>query len=118
MRTDINGIIAEIAKKIETEGRETIFACFEHTDSIDLGIDGADVWVALDSQQDGADGGWNSTARLEIYYGDGDDKYMELESAETVSYDDFEADPMVLSDAERSVYGKLIDEFFAIANRA
>ena len=118
MSTDINGIIAEIAKKIETEGRDAIFASFEYTDSVGLGIDGADVWLALDSQQDGADGGWNSTARLEIYYGDGDDKYMELESAETVSYDDFEADPMVLSDAERSVYGKLIDEFFAIANRA
>lgn len=43
MRNDINGIIAEIAKKIEAEGRETIFTCFEHTDSIGLGIDGADV---------------------------------------------------------------------------
>lgn len=62
MRADINGIIAEIAKKIETEGRDAIFASFEYTDSIGLGIDGADVWVALDSQQDGADGGWNSTA--------------------------------------------------------
>lgn len=50
MRTDINGIIADIAKKIEAEGRETIFACFEHTDSIGLGIDGADVWLVLDSQ--------------------------------------------------------------------
>lgn len=118
MRNDINGIIAEIAKKIEDEGRETIFACFEHTDSIGLGIDGADVWLTLDSQQDGADGGWNSTTRLEIYYGDGDDKYMELEAAETVSYDDFEADPTVLSDVERSVYGKLIDEFFVLARRA
>lgn len=45
MRTDINGIIAEIAKKIETEGRDAIFASFEYTDSIGLGIDGADVWV-------------------------------------------------------------------------
>lgn len=116
MRTDIDGIIADIAKKIEAEGRETIFACFEHTDSVNLGIDGADVWVALDSQQDGADGGWNSTVRLEIYYGD--NKYMELEAAETVSYDDFEADPTVLSGVERSVYGKLIDEFFALARRA
>lgn len=116
MRTDINGIIAEIAKKIEDEGRETIFACFEHTDSIGLGIDGADVWLALDSQQDGADGGWSSTARLEIYYGDG--KYMELETAETVSYDDFDADPTVLSCVERFVYNKLIDEFFVLTNRA
>lgn len=116
MRTDINGIIAEIAKKIEAEGRETVFACFEWTDSIDLGIDGADVWIALDSQQDGADGGWNSTARLEIYYGDG--KYMELEAAETVNDDDAEADPTVISDVERIVYGKLIDEFFALARRA
>ena len=114
MRTDINGIIADIAKKIEDEGRETIFACFEHTDSIGLGIDGADVWLTLDSQQNGDD--WDSTVRLEVYYGDG--KYMELEAAETVSGDDFEADPMVLSDAERSVYGKLIDEFFALARRA
>ena len=114
MKTDINGIIADIAKKIEDEGRETIFACFEHTDSIGLGIDGADVWLTLDSQQDGDD--WDSTVRLEVYYGDG--KYMELEAAETVSGDDFEADPMVLSDAERSVYGKLIDEFFALARRA
>lgn len=116
MRIDINGIIAEIAKKIETEGRDAIFASFEYTDSIGLGIDGADVWVTLDSQQDGADGGWNSTARLEIYYGD--NKYMELEAAETVSYDDFEADPTVLSGVERFVYGKLIDEFFALARRA
>lgn len=116
MRTDIDGIIAEIAKKIEAEGRDAIFASFEYTDSIGLGIDGADVWLALDSQQDGDDGSWRSTARLEIYYGD--DKYMELEAAETVSGDDFEADPTVLSDVERIVYGKLIDEFFAIANRA
>lgn len=114
MRTDIDGIIADIAKKIEDEGRDTIFACFEHTDSIGLGIDGADVWLTLDSQQDGDD--WNSTVRLEVYYGDG--KYMGLEAAETVSGDDFEADPMVLSDAERSVYGKLIDEFFALARRS
>lgn len=114
MRTDIDGIIADIAKKIEDEGRETIFACFEHTDSINLGIDGADVWLALDSQQDGDD--WDSTVRLEVYYGDG--KYMELEAAETVNGDDFEADPMVLSDAERSVYGRLIDEFFVLARRS
>lgn len=114
MRTDINGIIAEIAKKIETEGRDAIFACFEHTDSVGLGIDGADVWLALDSQQDGDD--WDARTRLEIYYGDG--KYMELEAAETVSGDDFEADPTVLSDVERSVYGKLIDEFFVLARRA
>lgn len=116
MRTDIDGIIAEIAKKIEAEGRDAIFASFEYTDSIGLGIDGADVWLALDSQQDGDDGSWRSTARLEIYYGD--DKYMELEAAETVSYDDFEADPTVLSGVERFVYGKLIDEFFALARRA
>lgn len=116
MRTDIDGIIAEIAKKIETEGRDAIFASFEYTDSIGLGIDGADVLVALDSQQDGDDCGWNSTARLEIYYGD--NKYMELEAAETVSGDDFEADPTVISDVERIVYGKLIDEFFALARRA
>lgn len=114
MRTDIDGIIADIAKKIEAEGRETIFACFEHTDSVNLGIDGADVWLALDSQQDGDD--WDSTVRLEVYYGDG--KYMELEAAETVSGDDFEADPTVLSDVERIVYGKLIDEFFALARRS
>lgn len=116
MRTDIDGIIAEIAKKIEAEGRDAIFASFEYTDSIGLGIDGADVWLALDSQQDGDDGSWRSTARLEIYYGD--DKYMELEAAETVSGDDFEADPTVLSGVERFVYGKLIDEFFALARRA
>lgn len=119
MRTDINGIIADIAKKIETEGRETIFACFEHTDSIGLGIDGADVWLALDSQQDKQDGddwGWRSTARLKVYYGDG--KYMELEAAETVSGDDFEADPTVLSDVERIVYDKLLDEFFVLARRS
>ena len=111
MRTDIDGIIADIAKKIEAEGRETIFACFEHTDSVNLGIDGADVWLALNSQQDGDD--WDSTVRLEVYYGDG--KYMELEAAETVSGDDFEADPTVLSDVERIVYDRLIDEIFAIA---
>lgn len=119
MRTDIDGIIAEIAKKIETEGRDAIFACFEHTDSIGLGIDGADVWLALDSQQDKQDGddwGWRSTARLEVYYGD--DKYMELEAAETVSGDDFEADPTVLSDVERIVYDKLLDEFFVLARRS
>ena len=113
MRTDIDGIIAEIAKKIEAEGRDAIFASFEYTDSIGLGIDGADVWLALDSQQDGDDWSWRSTARLEIYYGD--DKYMELEAAETVSGDDFEADPTVLSDVERIVYDRLIDEIFAIA---
>lgn len=119
MRTDIDGIIAEIAKKIETEGRDAIFACFEHTDSIGLDIDGADVWLALDSQQDKQDGddwGWRSTARLEVYYGD--DKYMELEAAETVSGDDFEADPTVLSDVERIVYDKLLDEFFVLARRS
>lgn len=114
MRTDINGIITDIAKKIEAEGRDAVFACFEHTDSVGLGIDGADVWLALDSQQDGND--WDSTVRLEIYYGEG--KYMELEAAETVSGDDFEADPTVLSDVERIVYGKLIDELFALARRA
>lgn len=116
MRTDINGIIADIAKKIEAEGRDAIFACFEYTDSGGLDIDGADVRLALDSQQDGDDWSWRSTARLEIHYGD--DKYMELEAAETVSGDDFEADPTVISDVERIVYGKLIDEFFVLARRA
>ena len=43
---------------------------------------------------------------------------MELEVAETVSGDDFEADPTVLSDVERIVYGKLIDEFFVLARRS
>ena len=114
MRTDINGIITDIAKKIETEGRDAIFACFEYTDSGGLDIDGADVRLTLDSQQDGDD--WDSTARLEVYYGDG--KYMELEVAEIVSGDDFEADPTVLSDVERIVYGKLIDEFFVLARRS
>lgn len=114
MRTDIDGIIADIAKKIEAEGRDAIFACFEYTDSGGLDIDGADVRLTLDSQQDGDD--WDSTARLEVYYGDG--KYMELEVAETVSGDDFEADPTVLSDVERIVYGKLIDEFFVLARRS
>lgn len=116
MRTDINGIIADIAKKIEAEGRDAIFACFEYTDSGGLDIDGADVRLTLDSQQDGAEGGWNSTARLEIHYGG--DKYMELEAAETVSGDDFEADPTVLSDVERIVYDKLLDEFFVLARRS
>ena len=106
--------VIHIAKKIEAKGRDVIFACFEYTDSGGLDIDGADVRLTLDSQQDGDD--WDSTARLEVYYGDG--KYMELEAAETVSGDDFEADPTVLSDVERIVYGKLIDEFFALARRA
>lgn len=114
MRTDIDGIIADIAKKIEAEGRDAIFACFEYTDSGGLDIDGADVRLTLDSQQDGDD--WDSTARLEVYYGDG--KYMELEVAETVSGDDFEADPTVLSDVERIVYDKLLDEFFVLARRS
>lgn len=116
MRTDINGIIAEIAKKIEAEGRDAIFACFEYTDSGGLDIDGADVRLTLDSQQDGAEGGWNSTARLEIHYGG--DKYMELEAAETVSGDVAWEDPTVINDADRIAYNKLIDEFFVLARRA
>ena len=114
MRTDINGIIADIAKKIEAEGRDAIFACFEYTDSGGLDIDGADVWLSLDSQQDGDD--WNSTVRLEIGYGDG--KHMELEAAETVSGDVAWEDKTVINDADRIAYNKLIDEIFALAHRA
>lgn len=75
MKTDIDGIIAELAKKIDAEGRDAIFARFEHADSINFDIDGADAWLTLDSQQDKQDGddwGWRSTARLEVYYGDGE----------------------------------------------
>ena len=43
MKTDIDGIITELAKKIEAEGRDTIFARFEHADTTKLGRDGADA---------------------------------------------------------------------------
>ena len=52
MKTDIDGIITELAKKIEAEGRDTIFARFEHADSINFDIDGADAWLTVDSQSD------------------------------------------------------------------
>lgn len=117
MKTDIDGIIAEIAKKIEAEGRDALFARFERADSIDLGIDGAYTWLTVGSQSDtGYDGHWGSSARLEIEYGDG--VQMALETAETVSDYAGDDDPRsgeAIHRAERIAYDKLIDEIFAIA---
>lgn len=120
MRTDIDGIIAEIAKKIEVEGRDAILARFEYADSIDLGIDGAYTWLTVGSQSDtGDDGHWGSSAKLEIEYGDG--VQMELEINETVSDHAGDDDPRsgtAIHRAERIAYDKLIDEIFALVSHA
>lgn len=120
MKTDIDGIIAKIAKKIETEGRDALFARFEHADSINFDIDGADAWLTVDSQSDtGDDGHWGSSARLEIEYGDG--VLMELETAETVSDYAGDDDPRsgtAIHRAERIAYDKLIDEVVSLASSA
>lgn len=119
MKTDIDGIIAEIAKKIEDEGRDALFARFEHADSINFDIDGADAWLTVDSQSDtGDDGHWGSSAGLDIGC---HDKQMELEINETVSDHAEDDDPMsgtAIHRAERIAYDKLIDEIFALARRA
>lgn len=119
MKNDIDGIIAKIAKIIETEGRDAIFARFEHADSINFDIDGADAWLTVDSQSDtGDDGHWGSTAGLDIgYHG----KQMELEINETVSDYARDDDPRsgeAIHRAERIAYDKLIDEIFALARRS
>ena len=120
MKTDIDGIITEIAKKIEVEGRDALFDRFEHADSINFDIDGADAWLTVDSQSDtGDDGHWGSSARLEIEYGDG--VQMELETAETVSDYAGDDDPRsgtAIHRAERIAYDKLLAEVFALASRA
>lgn len=120
METDIASIIAEIAKKIEAEGREELFARFEHADSINFDIDGADAWLTVGSQSDtGYDGHWGSSAGLDIGYGL--DKQMELEINETVSDYAGNDDPrsgIAIRRAERIAYNKLIDEIFALARRA
>lgn len=119
MKTDIDSIIAETAKRIEAEGRDAIFARFEHADSINFDIDGADAWLTVDSQSDtGDDGHWGSTASLDIGYGS---KQMELEINKTVSDYAGDDDPRsgtAIHRAERIAYGKLIDEIFALARRS
>ena len=119
MKTDINGIIAELAKKIDAEGRDAHFARFEHADTINFDIDGADAWFTVDSQSDtGDDGHWGSSAGLDIgYHG----KQMELEINETVSDHAGDDDPRswtAIHRAERIAYDKLIDEIFALARHA
>ena len=119
MKTDIDGIITELSKKIEVEGRDALFARFEHADSIDFDIDGADAWLTVDSQSDtGDDGHWGSSAGLDIgYHG----KQMELEINETVSDYAGDDDPRsgeAIHRAERIAYDKLIDEIFAFARRS
>lgn len=120
MKTDIDSIIAEIAKRIDAEGCDAVFARFEHTDSINFDIDGADAWLTVDSQSDtGDDGHWGSSAGLDIGYGHG--KQMELEINETVSDHAGDDDPRsgtAIRRAERIAYDKLIDEIFALARRA
>lgn len=120
MKTDIDGIIAELAKKIDAEGRKALFARFEHAESINFDIDGADAWLTVGSQSDtGDDGHWGSSAKLEIEYGDG--VQMELETAETVSDHAGDDDPRsgeAIHRAERIAYDKLLDEIFAFARHA
>lgn len=116
MKNDINGIIAKIATIIEAEGRDAIFARFEHADSINFDIDGADAWLTVDSQSDtGDDGHWGSSAGLDIgYHG----KQMELEINETVSDYAGDDDPRsgeAIHRTERIAYDKLIDEIFVLA---
>lgn len=119
MKNDIDGIIAKIAKIIEAEGRDAIFARFEHADSINFDIDGADAWFTVDSQSDtGDDGHWGSSAGLDIGYGS---KQMELKINETVSDYAGDDDPRsgtAIHRAERIAYDKLIDEIFALARRS
>lgn len=119
MKTDIDGIIAELAKKIDAEGRDALFARFEHADSINFDIDGADAWLTVDSQSDtGYDGHWGSSAGLDIGYGS---KQMEFKINETVSDYAGDDDPRsgeAIHRAERIAYDKLIDEIFALARRS
>ena len=119
MKNDIDGIIAKIAKIIEAEGRDALFARFEHADSINFDIDGADAWLTVDSQSDtGDDGHWGSSADLDIGYGS---KQMELKINETVSDYAGDDDPRsgeAIHRAERIAYDKLIDEIFAFARHA
>lgn len=119
MKTNIDCIITELAKKIEAEGRDALFTRFEHADSINFDIDGADAWLTVDSQSDtGDDGHWGSSAGLDIGYGS---KQMELEINETVSDHAGDDDPRsgtAIHRAERIAYDKLIDEIFAFARHA
>lgn len=119
MKNDIDGIIAKIAKIIETDGRDAIFVRFEHADSINFDIDGADAWFTVDSQSDtGDDGHWGSSAGLDIGYGS---KQMELKINETVSDYAGDDDPRsgtAIHRAERIAYDKLIDEIFTLARRS
>ena len=119
MRTDIDGIITELAKKIDAEGRDALFARFECADSINFDIDGADAWLTVGSQSDtGDDGHWGSSAGLDIGYGS---KQMELKINETVSDYAGDDDPKsgtAIHRAERIAYDKLIDEIFAFARRS
>lgn len=120
MNTDITDIIAEIAKVIDAEGRDALFARFKRADSVNLDTELSDTWLTVDSQSDaGDDGYWGSIARLYIEHGDGGQ--MELEINETVSDHAGDDDPksgIAISRAERIAYGKLIDEIFALASRA
>ena len=119
MKTDIDGIIAEIAKKIDAEGRDALFARFEYADSINFDIDGADAWLTVDSQSDtGDDGHWGSSAGLDIGYGS---KQMELKINETVSDYAGDDDPRsgeAIHRAERIAYDKLIDEVVSLVSSA
>lgn len=119
MKSNIDGVIAKIAEIIETEGRDAIFARFEHADSINFDIDGADAWLTVGSQSDtGDDGHWCSSAGLDIGYGS---RQMELKINETVSDHAGDDDPRsgeAIHRAERIAYDKLIDEIFALARSA
>lgn len=100
--SDINEVLAEIAASIEATDVDSMFERFTRADSIHLDADLSDTWMTIDSQSDtGDDGGWGSSARLSIEYGD--NLMMEIEADKTVGNDD-------IHETERAAYDELIDQ--------
>lgn len=103
--SDINEVLTEIAANIETTDIDSMFERFTRADSIHIDANLSDAWITIDSQSDtGDDGGWGSSARLSIEYGDS--LMMEIEVDKTVGNDD-------IHEIERAAYDELIDQILA-----